>query len=288
MSTASVEIILPVYNASRDLLSCLDALVDRLPAWASVQIVDDASSDPGVAALLRSHSIVRLPRVRVYRNLANLGFVRSVNAAVARTSIDFVLLNSDTVVTHGWLEQIRACADSDPTIATVTPWSNNAEICSFPLFCRNCPVPTALDELAAAAGRVNGSLQDIPTGVGFCMFVRRSTWSQIGGFDAQTFGRGYGEENDFCQRAASGGWRNVMCHRAYVAHVGGASFAALGLRPGGESLKRLTALHPTYEAQIAAFITADPLAALRDRFLAQLSEDGWAADAIEALYPCPD
>jgi len=54
---------------------------------------------------------------------------------------DVVLLNSDTVVTSGWLEKLRRCADSDPRIGTITPFSNNAEICSFPKFCHNNTLP---------------------------------------------------------------------------------------------------------------------------------------------------
>src|SRR5690606_31683316 len=55
MTDAVIEIISPVYNAPDDLRRCLDALVDRLPAGARVQIVDDASPVRDVAAILRNH-----------------------------------------------------------------------------------------------------------------------------------------------------------------------------------------------------------------------------------------
>jgi GT2 family glycosyltransferase len=71
------------------------------------------------------------------------------------------------------------------------------------------------------------------------MLVRRAALDAVGDFDAATFGAGYGEENDFCLRAHAHGWRNVLCDDAYVAHVGGQSFAALGQAPGGENLRRL-------------------------------------------------
>ena len=104
---------------------------------------------------------------------------------------------------------------------------------------------------------------------------------QIGGFDATTFGRGYGEENDWCMRAAAFGWRNVLCETAYVVHVGNASFGPLGQRPNGENLPRLLARWPGYHEQVARFILDDPLRELRARLAARLEE-------IERGGPQPD
>jgi GT2 family glycosyltransferase len=90
---------------------------------------------------------------------------------------------------------------------------------------------------------------------------------RIGGFDAATFGRGYGEENDFCLRAEGHGYRNVLCADAFVAHQGGASFSPEGLTPGGGNLARLLARYPDYNRRVAEFIMADPLRPLRERVL---------------------
>jgi GT2 family glycosyltransferase len=103
------------------------------------------------------------------------------------------------------------------------------------------------------------------------MAIRRSVLTRIGDFDQPTFGRGYGEENDFCLRAAAHGWRNVLCDDAYVVHQGGASFGPLGQAPGGENLARLVARYPRYNALIADFIARDPLATRRARIAAALS-----------------
>ena len=73
----------------------------------------------------------------------SLGFVMSVNHALRGSDRDAVFLNSDTQVTAGWLGRMRAAAYSDPKVATVTPFSNNATICSLPRF---------LDENAIPAG----------------------------------------------------------------------------------------------------------------------------------------
>ena len=93
---------------------------------------------------------------------------------------------------------------------------------------------------------------------------------QLGDFDAATFGRGYGEENDFCLRVAAMGWRNVLCDTAYVVHHGGASFGPLDIAPNGDNLARLLARWPDYNEKVARFIMDDPLRPLRERLLARL------------------
>lgn len=259
-------VIVPVFNGTQVLKPCFDSLLRTLPDEACVHVVDDASPDPAVAPLI--DAFVRDARCRtgVTRHSRNLGFVETVNRAMAGASGNVVLLNSDTLTTPGWLQALARCAGSDPSIATATPWSNNAEICSVPEFCKSNPVPADVDRVAEAVARTaTGPYPDLPTGVGFCMLIRRAVLIALGSFDFATFGRGYGEENDFCRRAAGHGWRNVLCHDAYVAHVGHASFANENLAPGGVNQQRLEARYPHYAGLVASFIANDPLAPLRAR-----------------------
>lgn len=259
-----VEIIVPIYNAVGHVRDCLDALLRHLPEEATVQLVDDASTDAAISDLLAEHPIRGVDRVALHVNARNQGFVATVNAAIARTTTDVVLLNSDTRVTSGWLQRLQRCALSTPEVASVTPWSNNAEICSLPEFCKANRVPADIDALAdaiAAAGQP--TYPRLPTAIGFCMYIRRAAWVIAGEFDVATFGRGYGEENDWCLRASELGFLHLLCDDAYVAHVGGASFADTGHRPGGEQLRRLLERYPHYNDLIASFIQSDPLAPRR-------------------------
>ena len=268
-------IIVPAYQAVEDLARCLDSLERTLPAGTRVLVADDASPDPAVARCIQSHAAGSRLAFASVRREKNLGFIGNVNRAFAQTAPeDVILFNADAWATPGWYEAMLACAASDARIATVTPWSNNAEICSLPDFCRAAPVPSEEEAVRCArAVRETGAptYPDLPTGVGFCMFVRRAALDAIGDFDAATFGRGYGEENDFCQRAIGHGWRNVLCEEAYVVHRGGASFGPEGHAPGGENLARLVARYPHYNAQVADFILRDPLAPLRERIAATLA-----------------
>jgi GT2 family glycosyltransferase len=89
----------------------------------------------------------------------------------------------------------------------------------------------------------------------------------VGLFDEETFGHGYGEENDYCQRVEYAGLRNVLCDDAYVVHHGGASFGPLGLMPDEKSMQRLLAKHPDYLEIVTEFIKADPLLRRRQEIL---------------------
>ncbi|HEU0151897.1 MAG TPA: glycosyltransferase [Arenimonas sp.] len=262
--SAGPVVVVPIHNALEALDACLASLDRTLPAGSPVLLADDASTDPRVEPMARGWCERSPLAARYVRRPRNLGFPANCNAAFAETGeADVVLLNSDTVVTAGWLQQLVRCAASDPRIATITPWSNNAEICSWPRFCEDNPAPEFPDAVAEAAAGLAPAYPELPTAVGFCMYVRRAALRQLGDFDAETFGRGYGEENDFCLRAAAMGWRNVLCDTAYVVHQGGASFQPLDLAPGGDNLARLLARWPDYNERVARFIMADPLAARR-------------------------
>lgn len=265
-------IILPVFNAAAETSACLAALAESIQVDTSLLLIDDASTDPAIASLLEGFKQTRA-RTRLMRNERNLGFVATVNRAMRACDDDVLLLNSDTLPTPGFLDRIEACAASDRRIASVTPFSNCAEICSFPESCRANPVPHDLNRMAQSfAQEIAAEAIDLPTGVGFCLWMRRATIVEIGDFDEATFGRGYGEENDWCRRAAGHGWRNVLCPSAYVAHVGHASFAGTGEKPGGVNLQRLAARYPGYNGAVADFIARDPLAEIRARVATRLAQ----------------
>lgn len=266
MAANVTAVVVPVFNAFDQTRRCLEALAaSQNDAQAQVIVIDDASTDPKISALLDD-----LPDGWVYlSNERNLGFVATVNLGIALAGrADAVLLNSDTRVTSGWLDALLKCAASDDRIASITPLTNHGEIASLPAFCRPNPWPDDIDAWAQAA-RESGpaTYPEVPTAVGFCMYLRRAAIDEIGAFDELAFGRGYGEENDWCCRATAAGWRHVLCDHAFVAHEGGASFGPLGLKPGGAAMEKLLARHPDYLERVQLFIEQDPMAKRRDEIV---------------------
>ena len=264
-------IVVPVFNAPDETARCLKALKATVDSYlASVLVIDDASTDSAIAALLED-----LPGDWVVvKNARNLGFVATANLGMSLAGrADVVLLNSDTQVSSGWLEAMMSCVESDSRIASVTPWTNHGEIASIPDFCQPNPWPERPGAWAQAAGESGPAIYpELPTAVGFCMYLRRAAIDEIGGFDEVAFGRGYGEENDWCCRAIAAGWRHVLCDDAFVAHQGGASFSPLGLAPGGQAMKPLLARYPDYMDRVSAFIEADPFSARREKVVQRYLE----------------
>jgi GT2 family glycosyltransferase/2-polyprenyl-3-methyl-5-hydroxy-6-metoxy-1,4-benzoquinol methylase len=283
MPQQPVDVIVPVYRGLDDTRNCIESVLAsqcRTP-WQLV-VINDASPEPAVTAWLREKA-AQETRITLLENEENLGFVGTVNRGMALNSgHDVLLLNSDTVVANDWLDRIRQAAYGDARIASVTPFSNNATICSYPRFCEGNDLPSGMDTAAidALCARTNpGQVVDVPTGVGFCMYIRRDCLNTIGLFDTEHFGKGYGEENDFCQRAAAAGWRNLHLLDTFVLHTGGVSFGESKSPRERAAMETLRRLHPRYEADVMAFVQADPARTAR------LALDAARLQADAAQYP---
>lgn len=265
-SRPGIDIIIPVYNAFQELRLCVESLkrhtdlsIDR------IIFVEDKSTDERVLPYLRS---LTGPGVVLLENEMNLGFSGSVNRGIGFSDRDILLLNSDTIVTARWLEKIIACAYSDKTIGTVTPFSNNATLCSVPNFCEDNTLPDGLsiDVYARIIERCSWrAYPQIPIAVGFCMFIKREVIDTVGYFDQETFQRGYGEENDFCFRAEQLGYRNVLCDDTYIYHSGTSSFLSKEkTKLIQEHEKTLEKRYPAQVWRNAEYIRNNPHQYLRD------------------------
>jgi GT2 family glycosyltransferase len=96
------------------------------------------------------------------------------------------------------------------------------------------------------------------------MYIRRACLDQVGEFDAANFGKGYGEENDFCLRASALGWKHLHALDVFVYHEGGASFKESRVALQANALAAIRRLHPGYEEMIRAFVQRDPARPYRE------------------------
>jgi GT2 family glycosyltransferase len=263
----SFDVIIPVYRGLQSTQACLrSVLAARNAATSHVIVVDDASPEPELSEWLVS--VAREGRIELVCHPQNQGFVRSVNAAMAlNPSRDVVLLNSDTLVSDGWLDVLAAHAGA-PDVASVSPLSNNATLASYPRVAESNALPVGESEasLAACARRANpGIAVRVPTTVGCCMLITRRALVETGAFDEQTFGKGYGEENDWCMRATAKGFHHLIATDGFVYHEGEVSFGTTADEGKRRALERLAEKHPGYEARIRAHFAADPLREARRR-----------------------
>ena len=258
-----VTIVVPVFNAFEAVRACLDALKAKAATLPNTRILmlDDASTDERIAPLLATFE--QMPNFHLHTNAENKGYTRTINIGIQWADRDdVVLLNSDAVVTDGWLAGLKRAAYSSARVATATAMSDNAGAFSFPIQNEANPKPEdmSFDDFAGNILMHTAHLQpvNVPTGSGFCMYIRRDALDKIGLFDEEAFPRGYGEENDFCMRAIGVGLRNVISPYSYVFHVRSASFGAEKERLIVSAVNTVTRRYPDYARLVReAFASAD-------------------------------
>jgi len=271
--TKKVDVIVPVYAGLEETQECIESALASIPEWAQLVVINDCSPDPELTQWLRARS--NNDEFILLENETNLGFVATVNRGMQlHLRNDVLLLNSDVEVANNWLERIRDAAYSRERVGSITPFSNNATICSFPNFCEDNELlfgldVKALDDHFSSYG-TDDNLVEIPTGIGFCMYIRRDCLNHVGYFDVETFGRGYGEENDWCQRADKLGWKNYHQLNVFAYHKGGVSFAGEQSPRKIKAMEILSELHPNYTANVMSFIAADPAKKARQQIMARI------------------
>lgn len=261
----SVDIIIPVYNAYEDVQECIKSVFTNTDMnLHRLVIIDDKSTDQRMKGYLEAlkEEVKGINTVFLF-NEKNLGFAQTANRGMMFSDRDVILLNTDTIVTKEWVEKLRMAAYSSSRIATVTPFSNNATICSIPKFCENnlLPKPFDLNSFAEFIDRISLRYYPvIPTGVGFCMYIKQKILNEIGYFDESGFDKGYGEENDFCIKAIKKGYVHILDDATFIYHRGGASFTPdVKIVKEQEALNVLDRLYPEYLPIVNKFIRENPL-----------------------------
>jgi O-antigen biosynthesis protein len=256
-----VTVIVPIYADFEATRLCLGTLLEALKlSHQSAILIDDATPEPRLAEYLAK--LATDPRLELLVNVRNLGFIGSVNRALERiTSGDVIILNADTIVPRDFINGLAAAARSSADIGTVTPLSNNGEFTSFPIPFRSNPLGSLNDvgRINAIAAKVNaGKIVDIPSGIGFCLYVTRACLDQVGPL-SEHFERGYLEDVDLCLRSRELGLRNVCAPSVYVGHAGSKSFGTEKRSLVIRNLRVLELRFPYHRPECTAFMEADPL-----------------------------
>jgi len=251
-----VSIIIPIYNAFDEVKKCIESVLENTKnSNYELILVNDQSTDSKIAPLLKEFE-TNEDNIKVITNSINKGFVKSVNVGMKHTDNDVVLLNSDTEVTNNWLQKLIINAYSIEEIGTVTPVSNSAGVFSVPEMNYNeIPSFLTIEGMGKLVERSSRHINmEVPTGNGFCMFIKRATIDEVGYFDEKNFGKGYGEENDFCMRAINKGWKNIIDDSTYIFHKESASFSSHKEELKKRNSKTLLKLHPDYSIRVRAFL----------------------------------
>ena len=158
------SIVILSYNTYNLTKSCIESIRKFTPAGSyEIIVIDNASQDASVAWLKRQKDI------ELVCNKENKGFPGGCNQGMelAEDGNDILLLNSDTIVTPRWLENMQTALYSEPKVGAVSCITNS---------CSNWQQVEVsyqnYDEMIAFAEKINHSnpaLWEIrPRLVGFC------------------------------------------------------------------------------------------------------------------------
>jgi N-acetylglucosaminyl-diphospho-decaprenol L-rhamnosyltransferase len=231
--TLDLSVIIVSWNVWPLLDACLRSLEQRAPddAPAEVIVIDNGSHD-GTPERVRQHH----PGVCLLEAPENPGFAAANARAAARARGQALFfLNPDTEVLPGALHTLDQALRQDPTVGAAGPLllESDGQVQSsrrrFPTRFTLAMEATALQPVLPARWFSRYYCADLPPDrpqrpdwlQGAALLVRRTTWEEVGPFDAGFFM--YFEETDWFRRAAQRGWRALFVPQARVVHHGGRS-----------------------------------------------------------------
>lgn len=204
---------------------CLEALY-YYTQWPSFELiaVDNRSRDATRAYFQKLQNI--LPNFRMVLNFRNEGFARASNQGIMRSCGNYiVLLNNDTIVTPGWLSRLIKYLESDPTIGMIGPVTNSAG--------NEQMIPASYQNLEELEGfaqqraeQYKGQTFEIDMLAMFCVVISRRVIDQVGLLD-ERFELGTFEDDDFCYRVKSLGYKLICAEDVFVHHFGKATIGKL-------------------------------------------------------------
>ncbi len=232
----SVDVVVCVHDALEDLRLCLWSLLSKTGRRFRLVLVNDGSKQ-ATTRFLRTfserHPVVTL----IERAEPPHGYTIAANLGLRASSSDYaILLNSDTIVSAGWLRRVIAHGEAHERVGILGPLSNAASHQSVPVVREGSawatnPLPAWLtvDGMGLIVERgAPRSDTRLPFLNGFCYAIKRRVLDALGPLDEERFASGYCEENDYSQRARQAGFELAVADDAYVYHTKSRSFGVNG------------------------------------------------------------
>lgn len=267
-----IDIIIPVYNGIQYLDPLFNSIISKTDLPYHLIVVDDCSTDENVLNYLEVIQKQLGEKMTLICNKKNLGFLQTANIGLSASTHDCVLLNTDIELPARWASRLFSPIFEFEQIASVTPFSNAATIFSFPKMGVDNTITDSsdlkkIDNMFSKIDTKNLPILAFPTGVGFCMAMSRNALDTIGLFDP-IFGKGYCEENDWCQRASKADFINTIAPNLFVYHKHGGSFPSAEKASLCQNhMKILNKRYPSYMDEVHASVQNTHYLSLRKKCL---------------------
>lgn len=213
------SVVIPIYQQVDLTRACLLALERAGLDGVEIVLVDNASTEEGMAEVLAGAESC----AHVIRNAVNVGFAAACNLGARAASASVVIfLNTDTEVHEGWLDPLMAAVE-DPGVGVAGSRLlypdgriQHAGMALMP----GCE-PTHLHRHAPGDLPAALRTRDLTLLTAACVAVRRDLFVEAGGFD-EGYRNGY-EDTDLCLRLARDGYVARYCGDSVVTHHEGKS-----------------------------------------------------------------
>ena len=196
-----VTIILINWNSYQYTKQCIDS-IKKNTSYRPYEIIliDNGSTDGSIEKIEKG-----FPKIQIIRNSKNKGFSYAVNQGYREGKGECLCqLNTDTLLTEGWLSEMAKAMESDKKIGVVGVKEISEQLLSD---------KAALEEIKKMPNREKSS---VPVG----WMIRKKMLRDIGYLDVQNFFPAYGEEIDWNLRAKKAGYKIIECSRSLVVHLG--------------------------------------------------------------------
>ena len=223
-----IAIVILNWNGEELLRSYLPSVIQYSEGF-DIYVADNASTDDSVAFVKANY-----PTIKIIQNKVNGGYAKGYNDALKQVEADiYCLLNSDVEVTKNWLNPIIKAFEELPQVGIIQPkildlkqkdcfeYAGAAggfiDQLGYP-FCRG----RIFQALEKDKGQYN-DIKEIFWATGACMFVKRSVFDEVGGFDEDYFA--HQEEVDLCWRAKNAGHKVFYVGGSKIFHLGGSTLS---------------------------------------------------------------
>ncbi len=112
MKKRTITIVIPAYNESGNIKSCLDAIASQIDMPDAVIVVDNNSTDDTVAIAKRYPFVTIL-----HEHTQGIVFAR--NAGFNATTTDVIArIDADTIIEHDWVKRLRSFYETETAAIT--------------------------------------------------------------------------------------------------------------------------------------------------------------------------
>ncbi len=211
-----VSVVIPNWNGKKFLAGCLDSLAEQRYARVEVIVIDNGSVDGSLEFL------AQYPHVKVISFEVNTGFAFAVNAGIKAAHGEFIaLLNNDTVVDPGWIEEmVRAMSrhsEIGSTGCKMLAYDDHSLLDGAGDGYRRGGLPGRIGHREIDCGQFDKE-RYILGACGGAALYRKTMLEDIGLFDEDYFA--YVEDVDLGLRAQSAGYKCLYVPTAIMYHLG--------------------------------------------------------------------